>query len=51
MVRWRRKEILALIYVSKKLRHYLLPKPFTIFSNYNPLRYLLSKPDIKGLTG
>eukprot|EP01018_Ginkgo_biloba_P031725 Gb_04382 [translate_table: standard] len=45
------KEILALIYASKKLRHYLLPKPFTVFSNYNPLRYLLSKPDIKGITG
>eukprot|EP01018_Ginkgo_biloba_P035033 Gb_39535 [translate_table: standard] len=45
------KEILALIYASKKLCHYLLPKPFTVFSNYNPLRYLLSKPDIKGLTG
>eukprot|EP01018_Ginkgo_biloba_P005966 Gb_05729 [translate_table: standard] len=45
------KEILALIYASKKLRHYLLPKPFTVFSNYNPLHYLLSKPDIKGLTG
>eukprot|EP01018_Ginkgo_biloba_P037658 Gb_25910 [translate_table: standard] len=45
------KEILALIYTSKKLHHYLLPKPFTVFSNYNPLRYLLSKPDIKGLTG
>eukprot|EP01018_Ginkgo_biloba_P038398 Gb_19860 [translate_table: standard] len=44
------KEILALIYANKKLHHYLLPKPFTIFSNYNPLRYLLSKPDIKGLT-
>eukprot|EP01018_Ginkgo_biloba_P040225 Gb_26187 [translate_table: standard] len=44
------KEILTLIYASKKLRHYLLPKPFIIFSNYNPLRYLLSKPDIKGLT-
>eukprot|EP01018_Ginkgo_biloba_P010409 Gb_25094 [translate_table: standard] len=45
------KEIMALIYASKKLRHYLLPKLFTVFSNYNPLRYLLSKPDIKGLTG
>eukprot|EP01018_Ginkgo_biloba_P024974 Gb_30087 [translate_table: standard] len=45
------KEILALIYASKKLCHYFLPKTFTIFSNYNPLRYLLSKPDIKGLTG
>eukprot|EP01018_Ginkgo_biloba_P031810 Gb_08317 [translate_table: standard] len=44
------KEILALIYASKKLRHYLPPKPFTVFLNYNPLRYLLSKPDIKGLT-
>eukprot|EP01018_Ginkgo_biloba_P023005 Gb_32892 [translate_table: standard] len=45
------KEILALIYASKKLRHYLLPKPFTVFSNYNPLHYLLSKPNIKGLMG
>jgi len=45
------KEILALIYASKKLHHYLLPKPFIVFSNYNPLRYLLIKPDIKGLTG
>eukprot|EP01018_Ginkgo_biloba_P004053 Gb_04999 [translate_table: standard] len=45
------KEILALIYASKKLCHYLLPKPFVVFSNYNPLCYLLSKPDIKGLTG
>lgn len=45
------RDILALIYACKKLHHYLLPRPFKIYISYNPLRYLLSKPNIKGFMG
>ena len=37
------KECLALVYGVKQFRHYLLGKPFVIFTDHNPLQWLSSQ--------
>jgi len=39
-----RKEILIMIYVIKKLCHYMLGNSFTFFVDHQTLIYLINKP-------
>ena len=34
------RECLALVYATKQFRHYLLGRPFTVYTDHNPLQWL-----------
>jgi RNase H-like domain found in reverse transcriptase len=42
------KSILALIFVVKKLRHYMLTHKVVLISKVDPLKYLMSRPILTG---
>ena len=42
------KELLAVVYAFRKLRKYLLEKPFTLFTDNNALRYIFTKSEPSG---
>ena len=41
------KEILAIVYASKKFRSYLVESKVVIFTDHAPIRHLLTKADSK----
>jgi hypothetical protein len=43
-----KKEILAMIYVVKKFKHYLLRNTFTLFVDHQALLYMVNKPIVTG---
>jgi hypothetical protein len=42
------KEILAMVYVLQKFRHYLLASHFKMYTNHFSLKYLMNKPMLGG---
>ena len=42
------KEALAVVYALKKYRHYLLPRPFIVYSDHQALRGLFNRQDLTG---
>ena len=41
------KELLAVVFASKKFRSYILGSPIVIFTDHSALKYLLAKKDAK----
>jgi hypothetical protein len=42
------REALAMIYVMKKIRHYLLANHFIFFMDHQALVYMVNRPPISG---
>jgi hypothetical protein len=42
------QECLAIIFALRKLRHYLLGRKFTLYTDHEALKYLLATPNLKG---